>query len=241
MTRSFAPLYRQLADRLRADITSGVFPVGAPLPTELELCRTHDVSRHTVRDALRVLREEGLIARRRGAGTTVAAGSAPALFAQPLGGLEELLQYARDARFECRRASATKAGPELANMLNQPPGSIWIALEGARRAGARLLAATTIYLHVDFEDVALELANWPKAATELIALRKGVTVDRIEQEISAIALSKKDARSVRARTGEPALRTVRRYYDAGGRLMVASDSRHPGDRFIYAMGYRRKG
>jgi GntR family transcriptional regulator len=236
-----APLYRQLADHLRDEIRTGRFGVGAPLPTELELCRAHEVSRHTVRDALRVLREEGLIARRRGAGTTVAASAAPTAFVQPLGGFDELLHYARDARFEVQRASQRIIDDELAKVLRQPTGSLWITLEGVRRSHARALAATTIYLHPDFQDLASELRAWTGAATQLIALRTGVTAARIEQEISAVAVSKADARALDARPGEPALRTLRRYFDAAGRLLLASDNRHPGDRFIYAMDYRRDG
>ncbi|MFN7236834.1 MAG: GntR family transcriptional regulator, partial [Brevundimonas sp.] len=64
-----SPRYRQLAETLRAAIARGDFPVGSQLPPELELAQTHGVSRHTARDAIRLLSEAGLIARRRGAGT----------------------------------------------------------------------------------------------------------------------------------------------------------------------------
>ena len=59
------PLYRHLAEALRTAIAEGVYQTGDLLPTELELCATHQVSRHTARDALRLLKDEGLIARKR--------------------------------------------------------------------------------------------------------------------------------------------------------------------------------
>src|SRR5260221_2657176 len=64
-------LYLQILRSLKDEIVSGVYPVGSQLPTEEELCARFSVSRYTVREALRRLRDERLVASRRGAGTTV--------------------------------------------------------------------------------------------------------------------------------------------------------------------------
>jgi len=56
---------------LRKAITSGTFRPGSQLPTEAELCEMLGVSRTVVREALRVLEDEGLVARRHGVGTFV--------------------------------------------------------------------------------------------------------------------------------------------------------------------------
>ncbi|HET6597577.1 MAG TPA: GntR family transcriptional regulator [Anaerolineales bacterium] len=56
---------------LRQAITEGTFRPGSQLPTEAELCEMLSVSRTVVREALRVLEEEGLVARRHGVGTFV--------------------------------------------------------------------------------------------------------------------------------------------------------------------------
>jgi DNA-binding GntR family transcriptional regulator len=56
---------------LRGAITSGIFRPGNQLPTEAELCEMLGVSRTVVREALRVLQDEGLVTRRHGVGTFV--------------------------------------------------------------------------------------------------------------------------------------------------------------------------
>ena len=58
-------------DELRQAITSGTFRPGSRLPTESELCEMLGVSRTVVREALRVLEEDGLVSRRQGVGTFV--------------------------------------------------------------------------------------------------------------------------------------------------------------------------
>lgn len=70
---SASPLYRQLMQRIRADIASGVYPVHSRIPTEAELGKTYQVSRVTVRKALAELTEAGLLRRMQGKGTYVCA------------------------------------------------------------------------------------------------------------------------------------------------------------------------
>src|SRR6476620_1828299 len=85
-----APLYRRVVDVLRADIANSRHAVGDRLPTEDALCRRFGVSRHTVREALRALRDEGLVASRQGAGTTVVRRTARPLYVTSVSSIEEL-------------------------------------------------------------------------------------------------------------------------------------------------------
>lgn len=54
-------VFRQLADLLRDRILSGDLPPGAPLPSELRLSQEYGLSRTTVRQAIGILRAEGLV------------------------------------------------------------------------------------------------------------------------------------------------------------------------------------
>ncbi|MCW6008722.1 winged helix-turn-helix domain-containing protein [Micromonospora sp. CPCC 205371] len=64
--------YRELAAHLRAQITAGQLRPGDRLPPEVALQQTYDLSRHTVRHAIAVLRAEGVVRIVRGWGTVVA-------------------------------------------------------------------------------------------------------------------------------------------------------------------------
>lgn len=65
--------YRQVAGRLRAAIASGEIAVGERLGSVRQIAREYQVSAGTVQQALRVLREEGLITTWQGRGTFVRA------------------------------------------------------------------------------------------------------------------------------------------------------------------------
>jgi GntR family transcriptional regulator len=65
------PLYRRIAAELRDAICSGQLPPGSQLPTEQELGDRYEVSRNTVRLALGLLANEGMITSTPGRGTFV--------------------------------------------------------------------------------------------------------------------------------------------------------------------------
>lgn len=65
------PLGEQVATDLLEQVVSGRFQPGEPLPTERELAAAHNVSRLTLREAIGILRQKGVIEVRRGRGTFV--------------------------------------------------------------------------------------------------------------------------------------------------------------------------
>ncbi|MFB8241145.1 FadR/GntR family transcriptional regulator [Kitasatospora purpeofusca] len=69
------PLSDQVIAQLRAQITSGEWPVGSRIPTEAALVEQLGVARNTVREAVRALAHNGLLDIRQGSGTYVLAAS----------------------------------------------------------------------------------------------------------------------------------------------------------------------
>ncbi|MFG2328387.1 GntR family transcriptional regulator [Streptomyces sp. NPDC048604] len=67
------PKYRRIADELRTSIQEGRYGPGDRLPGENDLMEAYDVARMTARQALSVLRDEGLAEARKGAGVFVRA------------------------------------------------------------------------------------------------------------------------------------------------------------------------
>ena len=66
---SVIPLYHRIFLALRDQIVNGQFDNRTPLPSEKKLCGDYDVSRATIRKALNLLEQDGLIKRRQGAPT----------------------------------------------------------------------------------------------------------------------------------------------------------------------------
>jgi GntR family transcriptional regulator len=65
------PVYKQLANLLRGQIERGELQPNRPIPAESRLMQIHEVGRDTVRKAIAILREEGLVIAIQGRGTFV--------------------------------------------------------------------------------------------------------------------------------------------------------------------------
>ena len=66
------PAYIQIHDQIKQDIDQGNWKIGQRLPSERDLCETFEVSRMTVRQAITLLVDEGILERKPGSGTFVA-------------------------------------------------------------------------------------------------------------------------------------------------------------------------
>jgi GntR family transcriptional regulator len=129
------PMYRYIADDLRAKIRSGELAPNAKLPTEGELSEQYEASRNTVREAIRRLTDEGLLESRPGQGTFVARKLDPfvtVLTADPKTGfgggdgaayLSEVRSKHRTPESSVPRVEVLKVSDAVANLLDIPRGT----------------------------------------------------------------------------------------------------------------------
>jgi len=244
------PIYQRVAAELRRGIADGRYPVGARLPTELELCEQFGISRFTARAAIRLLSSAGLVTRRQRVGTVVIAAPDEARYRHDVRSLPDLFQYAQDTtlrivyigRIPLTRAQAQDFGAEA--------GQEWVLAVGLRHdetvggaggsgGAARPLCLTRIFLNPMLQGIEAKLAGRQTAVYALIERDYKVTIQRVEQEIQGVVLSADDAASLQCQAGAPALRIVRRYYSDGGELIEVADNLHPSDRFSYRMEMSR--
>jgi len=228
------PRYRELADELRGEITGGAGVDG--FPTEAELTQRYSVSRFTVREALRLLENEGLIRRKRGSGTVVmpAAARGGALH-QPLSNVQEILQYARGTQIDFAALGATRLPAPIARELGLPREA-WSRFRGIRTVGgdARPIAVTDAYLHGHLAGITDAIASGDTIFRQVERLA-GLKVAIITQDIQAVRAGSDVAEALGVRRSAAVLRILRCYFDDTGRLFEISASHHPGDRFAYNM------
>ena len=138
---------RELADRIRAEVLAGSFVSGS-LPDERSLTVTYGASRNTVRDALRLLVAEGLLVRRPGLGTRVAARK----FAHSLdrlAGLAETLARQGVIANEVRAVRWEAATPEVSRRLEIGEGATVLYLERLRLLDGEPLSLDSSYIAAD--------------------------------------------------------------------------------------------
>src|ERR1700691_3678284 len=132
-TDSDAPAYRRIQHALRKRIEAGELQPGDTVPSERELARSHEVSLMTARHALAELEHEGLVDRRRGAGTFVAL---PKIHFNRLASFtEQMASRGLPARSRILCASIVEGEQEAAARLALPARGRLGELERLRQGG----------------------------------------------------------------------------------------------------------
>lgn len=234
--------YREVRETLEKEIASGVFPVGERFPTDLELCERFGVSRHTVREALRELQDSGVLTRQRGLGTIVQAQPTQT-YRQTIGNLQALESYAVTAHFERRSDNILSVRGDLATLLGCEPDERWLRLAGVRRLKDQdtPLCWTEIFVASPFLDLRDRLREAEGPLYDILRQERGVTVDEVEQQISAVAIPAEVAEQIACDAGSPGLLIRRRYFTRGEKTpFEISIGLYPAGRYAYTARLSRE-
>lgn len=227
--------YKELRQRLEQEIVEGVYRVGDKFPTDFELRERFGVSRHTVREALRALQEEGVLERQPGSGTVVRAMPTRDVYAQTVNSLDELSEYAADTVFDVRQEGLVTAREGLAQLLGVKSGGRWLRLAGVRRfrAEGRLASWSELFVAEEYAAVREDVRKGGGPIYDHIARRFGVLVSEVEQRVSAVKTPAEMADVLGLEPGEPSLMVRRRYFATSDAPFEISLNLHPGDRYAY--------
>lgn len=176
------PLWAQVSADVRRRVAEGAFDTG--FPGEIALTEQYDVSRHTIREALRVLRQEGLLRSERGRGTTIEQNS----YSQNLGTLYSLFRTIEDQgvsqRSEVRRLNTTTNASVAANLQRRANDEL-VVLERIRFAGDEPLAVDTAWLPKDVAAALLKVDFTRGGLYDALASACGVRPDAGQERVTA--------------------------------------------------------
>jgi GntR family transcriptional regulator len=232
---------RQLYLLLRDRIASGRLEQGGLLPGEQALAVKHGVSRVTVRRALAELEREGLVSRRRGAGTFVLGdfGAKPVV-ADLSDVLAHLAAMGRETGLRLIEFAYREAPLPVARALRLQPGertqfSVRVRLIDGEPF-SYLVAHVPERLGVTYTEA--ELASRP-----LLALleRTGLEVERATQDVTATLASPEVAAALEVEVGSPLIGLTRTVFDRNGAGVEHLSALYRPDRYTLRMEMERKG
>ncbi len=227
---------------LRDEITRGDLPPGAVLPGELRLADHYGVSRVTIRRALDVLAQEGLIDRRAGSGTVVT-GAAPqraAIAADFATLMPQLVQMGQQTTARLLSYAYIPAPAPVSDALRLADG-----VRVQRAVRVRLMDSAPfshLTTHVP-DDIAQDFSETDLAGTPLFRLleRAGVQVDHATQSISASLATPDVAEALEVAVGAALISLTRVVFDATGRGVEHLAALYRPDRFRLDMVLNRVG
>ena len=237
--RKRRPRYLALADDLAEDILAGRYPVGSMLPSETELCERYEVSRYTVREAIRRIQSAGLVSTRQGLGTRVERLFEARQFSLSLKSIDEVEQHGHYTRLVDVVSRDVIADDELAETLGCRPGKQFLYIESYRvprdDSVALPVAWNESYIIADYAAIRDEIGKQEGAVYSLLERRYGERITEIRQDISAINLDEAIALRLHVPVGAAGLRIKRSYIGRSGEPILFGINTYPGDRFTFSM------
>jgi len=232
--------YLQVARTLRKEIVDGVYPVGSQLPTEHELCERFAVSRYTIREALRRLREDNLVSSRPRTGTLVVPRPSAESYVQHVMSINDLVAFAAGARFAIESITMITIDDELADRTGLKSGEQWLTVRGYRAEPAGpALCRTEYYINRAFAAVGRLLQRHEGAVFPLIEDLFGLSIVEVHQEIAAVLIPPALAEGLDVEPGAAGLQVRRTYTTSDGQVAQVTINTHPASRFRHSMTMRR--
>ncbi|HVL83940.1 MAG TPA: GntR family transcriptional regulator [Pseudonocardia sp.] len=232
------PLWTQLLLDLRRRIEAGHF--ADTFPGELALVAEYGVSRHTVREALRRLREEGTVVAGRGRAPRVAE---PVEIEQPLGALYSLFASVEAAGLHQHNVVQTldvRADGVVATRLGLEESTPLVHLERLRLAGPEPLAVDRVWMPAKLAAPLLDVDFTHTALYDEYARRCGIRVTGGQEHLRAVLPTAGERRLLGVGPGVAAF-AIGRLGCAGGRPVEWRHTLVRGDRFAVTAQFSAQG
>jgi GntR family phosphonate transport system transcriptional regulator len=234
-TVSGVALWRQVADGIERGIANGSFAAGEKLPGEMEIAETYRVNRHTVRRALAMLAERGLVRAERGSGTYV---EAPRL-AYPLRARTRFSEIVgaggREPRGQLIDACEEPATRELARQLGLKTAAPLIQIEALRLADRTPVCVSTTWLSAERFPGAGNVFASVRSMTKLLAHYGIRDYRRASTRITAAIVDATDATRLDLALGRPILVVDSTDVDTDGKPLVTKRSRFAAERIEFVV------
>jgi DNA-binding GntR family transcriptional regulator len=210
------PLYFQVAEQLEQAIQDGRLAPGDRMDNEIALASQLGLSRPTMRQAIQVLVDKGLLVRKRGVGTQVVQSRIRR--SVELTSLhDDLVRAGKQPRTKVLHLELVEADDEVRDHLGVPTGSMVWQLERLRLTDEEPLALMQNFVPADVVD--LGAADLSDGGLYEALRAAGVHMRVANQEIGARRADAREARLLDESRGAPLLTMRRTAYDDKGRAV----------------------
>lgn len=229
-----------LAKQLAGEIGSGRYRVGARFPSEQELQERFDLGRHTIREALKILTEQGMLGRRRKTGSVVLARKPVAQYVHSLRDMSGLFDFAHSTTLAVREEEIVSNFEGMP--VEKPAIKRWCKIAGVRstRRDGEPLCWSEVMVPERFCPDPEALSAGDQAIYEIILAQYGLKLDYVEQEVSAAVLPAKLATLLGAKSDKAALLVRRRYVAEGNGTFEVSLNLYPSRRYSMKSVIRKR-
>jgi GntR family transcriptional regulator len=233
------PLYRRISDELKARIEAGEYQPGDRLPSELELARAYSVSRITSRQALGLLGSEGLLVRRQGMGSFVAARRVTQPLVRLTDFVEDMVEAGLRPASKVLRFEEVHAPAPVAEHLGIGLGSPVYRLDRLRLADLVPIALDWTWLPPQFAKLLVGEDLSARTIYSILEADYGIAIVSGEYTIEAAVADRSQAELLDVAPNSPLLVFERTSFTAGAKAVYHQKRFYRADRVRYRLTLER--
>lgn len=216
--RNGMPAYQRIQGSIRERIDAGELRPGDAVTSERELARLHRVSLMTARHALAGLEHEGIVERRRGAGTFVAP---PRIhFNKLMSYTEQMSSRGLAPNSKIINSKIVEDEEEIAARLNLPAASRMVKIERVRHTSEEPFALETCYLPADEFPGLVRLPLGRSSLFLTLEQEYGVEITYADEQVDATSADVRVAQLLEVPRGSSVLRIRQVIHAANGKAVV---------------------
>jgi GntR family transcriptional regulator len=235
---STKPLHNRVEKMLRELIEQPAYRNGDFLPKEVDIADKLGVARNTVRHAIGKLVNEGLLVRKKGVGTKVAAKRIPTRLDSWWSFTKEMQARGLEVvNFEIE-VEMVGASEEIAAAMHVKPGTKLLQLSRLRgtAGGPSLLSMSWFHPRIKMNGQ----ENFHKPLYQMLEEDLGIIVSTSREEISAISAEEALAGKFGIEPGDPVLFRNRTVCDTDGRIVEYNKVYYKGEGFSYSIDIEKR-
>lgn len=226
------PLYYQAARILEEAIEDGRLPRGSKLDSELDLAEQLGISRPTMRAAIKLLVDKGLLIRRRGIGTIVA--PRPVRRAVALTSLyDDLKEAGKEPQTRVLALEQVPCPPDVAEHLGLGAGTPVVRFKRLRVAESEPIALMCNIVPVGL--LQIESEDLERTGLYELFRKSGIAPHVATQRVGARKASTEEAELLEVEPGDPVLTMTRTAYDTSGRPIEYGSHSYPAESYWLEM------
>jgi len=203
MVDKSAPRHQQISDHLRSDIKNKEFLPGDKLPSEKRLCDYFDVSRITVRQALKALENEGLIFKKQGLGAFVSEDDEKQTLVQLTDFSEDMRRAGFKSSSKLIRFKKVSPVLEINTILELPPSSPLIRLDRVRLGNGKPIAFDITWLPGSYGQLLLDEDLTNKTIYQILEDTYSIPISAGKYKFTAIIADEYIAKHLNIDVGSP--------------------------------------
>ena len=228
--------YKELGEKIIDAILQQQYLVGDLLPTEKELCQTHNISRYTAREALRYVQTAGLVDRRQGSGSRVLRNKLPNKINQFIHSVQDLLNFGEQTRFEIESCELQNITAEQAETYAIAATTPFIKLAGVRLEShnKKPICYSVINQFKFDQSILPDISNKKKVLYAFVDALKQVPIGRVEQSFSATIIPNDLCDKLGVPMYSAAMLIIRRYISKDNTLLLIAENIYPASRYTYS-------